>query len=97
MEEDSSTEGPADCSWDLISKAVLTFGYSDDPAGCSQSLVEDTGDAEPLQSTYLKVLVAGLSCSHTAPGLYPVHSKSTGPVREEKNWCLILFFLWDVF
>lgn len=35
MEENSSTEGPADCSWDLISKAVLTFGYSADPAGRS--------------------------------------------------------------
>lgn len=35
MEENSNTEGPADCSWDLISKAVLTFGYSADPAGHS--------------------------------------------------------------
>lgn len=97
MEENSSTEGPADCSQDLISKAVLTFGYSADPAARSQSPAEDAGDAAPLQSTYLKVLVAGLSCSHTAPGLCPGHSRSAGPVREEENCCLLSFFLWDVF
>lgn len=80
-----------------ISKAILTFGYSADPAGCSQSPAEDAADAAPLQSTYLRVLLAGQSCSHTAPGFCPVHSRSAGPVREEKNCCLLLFFLWDVF
>lgn len=58
MEENSSTEGTADYRWDLISKAVLTFGYSADPAGRSQPPVEDAGCTAPLQSTYLKVLVA---------------------------------------
>lgn len=45
----------------------MTFGYSADPAGHSQSPAEDAGDAAPPQSTFLKVLVAGLSCSHTSP------------------------------
>lgn len=97
VEENSSTEGTADYSWDLISKAVLTFGYSADPAGRSQPPVEDAGCAAPLQSTYQKMLVAGLSCSHTAPRLCPVHSRSAGPVREEKNCCLLLFFWGNVF
>lgn len=91
MEENSSTEGPAHCSWDLISKAILTFGYSAEATGHSHSPAEDAGDAAPLQNTYLRVLLAVWSCSPTAPGLCPVRCRSAGPVREEKNCCLLFF------
>lgn len=93
---------PADCSWDLISKAILAFGCPADLAGPSESPVRDAGDAAPPREGRSEPCT-GIP-SHAAPGLCPAHvaagtpaNGSAGPFGEEKSRCLLLFFPRDAF